>query len=308
MRFPILPKSTNAIVRRLTLRVRLAYLAVGVLSTATLQVYAAEALTEPVDGDTSINLWVDRAPLDLFIVELATTIGREAVIEAPLDGQVSGRFNGKLNDTLAQLSEQYSLLFDVDDRVLGAVPESARSNASVALVNVDLDDSVALALLDNLLPGNTVDLHEDMVTVSGHPSFVKRAARYVATEVSLAEQAASEFTLDLSLDSDVQIDSIPGVDAAVDAIPDVDVAVDAIADVNPVADVEVVADVAADVADVADVAVDVAATADAEINSIDTAAQVMVDDSLQSNQEAQQDQSVSNRIEWVTDIPGFDTF
>lgn len=288
MRFPILPKSTNAIVRRLTLRVRLAYLAVGVLSTATLQVYAAEALTDPVDGDTSINLWVDRAPLDLFIVELATTIGREAVIEAPLDGQVSGRFNGKLNDTLAQLSEQYSLLFDVDDRVLGAVPESARSNASVALVNVDLDDSVALALLDNLLPGNTVDLHEDMVTVSGHPSFVKRAARYVATEVSLAEQAASEFTLDLSLDSDVQIDVIADVDA--------------IADVNPVGDVEVVADVAADVA------VDVAATADAEINSIDTAAQVMVDDSLQSNQEAQQDQSVSNKIEWVTDIPGFDTF
>lgn len=269
-------------VKQLTASKLLQYCAVGVLSVSALQVNAEEALAEPVNGNTPVNLWVDRAPLDLFIVELAATIGLEAVIEAPLEGQVSGVFNGKLSDTLATVGKQYSLLFDVDENELRAMPESARSNASVALVNVDLDDSAALALFDNLLPGNTVDLSGDMITVSGHPSFVRRAARFVASKVSLVEQPESEFTLVEPPESEFTLDL--SLDLSVDRPDDLSLGDEA-------------AQTDTDVTD-----------ADPEIDVIDAATQVVLEDLTEPSLATQQDQSVSRKIEWVTDIPGFNTF
>lgn len=265
--------------KKLTVRGLFQYLVVGALSLAALPVDAEEALAVPANGDTSVNLWVDRAPLELFIAELAATIGLEVDIEAPLEGQVSGVFNGRLSDALLAVGEQHLLLFDVDEQVLGALPESARSNASVALVNVDLDDSAALALFDNLLPGNTVDLRDDMITVSGHPSFVRRAARFVTTEVSLAEQAQPKFTLDLSLDL--------------------------VGDEEAQTDVAIVDDADVEIADVGITGVDT------EVDVIDVAAQIMLEDPTEPDlgvQQAQQEQSTSRKIEWVTDIPGFNTF
>lgn len=153
-------------------------------------VSAEDIVPAKVQSDAQISVWVNNASLDVFVSQLAVITGRDASIDGELQGQVSGRFNGTMIDTLNTVGERFPILFDLDDSILGVVAETKRTNATIALGEVALDEQVKGSLLSGMLPGNSVDIREDEVVVSGHPSFVNRIAKVVTLAVARSEPIA----------------------------------------------------------------------------------------------------------------------
>lgn len=254
---------------------------------------AEDIVPDKFQSDAQINVWVDNASLDLFVSQLAVITGRDASIEGNLQGKVSGRFNGSMMDTLSDVGEQFPVLFDLDDNVLGAVTETERSNATIALGGVALDEQTKTILLDRLLPGNRLDMRNDEVVVSGHPSFVNRIAKTVTLAVARAEPAmavqatktSNEFALDVPIASTETDDPSVATDDTSLAIDDASIATDATIE-------------------------------DVQSNDIviDTASQLILDEAANeslrvgSPETAFANELKTDGILWVTDIPGFETF
>jgi len=177
----------------------------GAATAATSNTPATEAVTAQSDA---IIVWVHSAPLELMIRQLAGMSDLEVAIDGELAGQVSGRFSGSLEDTLSELSSTHGVLFDVQGEILHATGQSESSSVSIALSGPARDNGVAglLGRTDATWPGNTVELREDAVRISGHPNFVKRTARELTTEIaalgskSPKEAEVSPVELSISLD------------------------------------------------------------------------------------------------------------
>ncbi len=170
-----------------------------------------EALPGNADSDPEVSFWVDRAPLKLVIRQLASLSGRNAEMEEPVETDevikteevaegeevsdtrdfaevlVSGRFSGSLGDTLAKLSADYPVTFDLDGKTLRAMNGNARSSVSIAMLSTTFDETFMNELLASSGAGNSVEFREDAVRVSGHPAFVKRQAGYITSALATAE-------------------------------------------------------------------------------------------------------------------------
>lgn len=189
---------------------------------------------EPVDTtDTEVNIWVDNAPMALFIEQLAGLSGRTAEIDAALAGTISGRYLGSINDTLRVVSGDFSVLFDVDKTVIRAADQSAKTSASIPLGGTKLEAEVIDNLSSQLFPGNTIEFEKATVRVTGHPAFVQRLSLLVGKEIAVAREAFAV---------------------------------------------------------------------------IDRASNAILEDIKQDAEETETQTNVSRSIDWVTDIPGFNTF
>jgi len=146
-------------------------------------------------GEADVNIWVDNASLNLFISQLASISGKTPQIEGVLPGIISGRFTGSIEQTLNALSDSYPILFDVEGDVLRAVDKSALSNVSIAMTDTMLADRFKSELDNDLVPGNSIEVREDSIRVSGHPSFVKRSASMITAEIADTEARAKAATL-----------------------------------------------------------------------------------------------------------------
>lgn len=150
------------------------------LSFAMPAVSAAEISAD----EAEVNIWVDNASLNLFVSQLASISGKTPQIEGVLPGIISGRFTGSVEQTLNALSDSYPILFDVEGDVLRAIDKSALSNVSIAMSDRSLEDVFKSELDGDLIPGNSIEIREDSIWVSGHPSFVKRSASRIAAELA----------------------------------------------------------------------------------------------------------------------------
>ena len=177
----------------------------------------AEALSGGNASDPEVSIWVDAAPLGLVIRQLAALSGRAAEVEEPAEIEkvaeaeqvaeieksaeaeqvakieeiaqaadfagvpVSGRFSGSLSSTLATLSANYPVIFDLNGKTLRAMNGAARSTVSIAMLSSTFDEAFKNELLASSGAGNSVEFREDAVRVSGHPAFVKRQTGYITT-------------------------------------------------------------------------------------------------------------------------------
>lgn len=165
----------------------------------------AEALPAENVSDPEVSFWVDAAPLGLVIRQLASLSGRAVKIEEPAEIEkvaeaeqvakieevaqatdfagvpVSGRYSGSLSSTLAKLSRNYPVIFDLDGKTLRAMSGAARSTVSIAMMSSTFDEAFKNELLASTGAGNSVEFREDSVRVSGHPAFVKRQTEYITT-------------------------------------------------------------------------------------------------------------------------------
>ncbi|MFK7996262.1 MAG: hypothetical protein AB8B87_19140 [Granulosicoccus sp.] len=234
--------------------------------------HAEDVLPSEVQSDANISVWVDNASLDFFVSQLALITGRDAAIQGELQGQISGRFNGSMVDTLKTVEDQFPVLFDLDDKVLGVVAETGRSSASIALGKATLDDQMKASLLNDLLPGNELDINDDEVTISGHPSFVSRLAKELISVVARSEPKVAQ---QISVATE-------GMEPSVSALQTVDSVLDA--EVKPL---ETVIDSAAQ------------AILDDAIKEIEAS---------KASETVSIAESSPKQIRWVTDIPGYETF
>ncbi len=153
---------------------------------------ADDAVPPKSQSDDAINLWVNNAPLELFVAQLASVTGREASIDGDLVGVVSGTFDGSIADTLSSIEAQHGVLFDLQDSTLSAVPDVARTQLAFAL-NGPMDDELRQNILADGLAGNVVDIGETEVMISGHPSFVERMGAKLTQGLLIADdQTANE--------------------------------------------------------------------------------------------------------------------
>ncbi len=179
-------------------------------------------------ADTEISFWVDAAPLELVIRQLAFQSNRiveleepekteqvaeaEEVTESPGfdEALVSGRFSGTLGSTLERLSMDYPVTFDLDGETLRVMKGAARSNVSIAMLSTTFDEAFRNELLESSGAGNSVEFRDDAVRVSGHPAFVKRQSGYITKALSSAEarlNAESETTTTAAADATSVADS-----------------------------------------------------------------------------------------------------
>jgi len=135
---------------------------------------AEDAVPPDSQSDERLSVWVDNATLSVFVSQLALLTGRQATVDESVEGRISGRFDGSMSETLGTVTEQYPVLFDMDDTTLGVVPETDRSSATVSLGDSRLNEQLQTELLAGLLPGNSIDIRDSDIVIHGHPSFVKR--------------------------------------------------------------------------------------------------------------------------------------
>jgi hypothetical protein len=159
-----------------------------------------------------ISIWVRAAPLRLVISQLAGMTGRQPELDGSLDKPVSGRFSGSLEETLALLSADYPVLFDMDREVLRATDSQSISQASIPLTGKVLDDALRVQLQGSLLPGNEVEFQEDAIRLVGHPDFVKRTASQIIRSLSDGDREQREG------DADSYADPVAEVAASSDII------------------------------------------------------------------------------------------
>jgi hypothetical protein len=99
------------------------------------------------DNSVALDIWVQQAPLEMVIEQIASVAGKSVKITGVIDGQVSGRFSGNLADTLTMLSATHDVSFDLQDNNLYAVSNRALSNISIALPGSD----AAVALVEEAI-------------------------------------------------------------------------------------------------------------------------------------------------------------
>lgn len=240
------------------------WLLASMLGVSVNPVHAEDIVPAQAQSDAQIAVWADNAPLELFVSQLALITGRKSDIEGELEGQVSGRFNGSMAETLAALGEKHSVLFELDEGMLSAVPETARSSATIALGEGEFAEGVKTGLLSGLLSGNEVDMGEEEITVSGHPDFVQRVVAAVSSMVADADTSSS---------------------ASTD---------------TPVASNEVIQPKVANESGVV--------LASEPVKDVASQEMLQNDDADVSPSSLAGSSSLPKTIEWVTDIPGYETF
>ena len=146
------------------------------------------------DLNKSIDLWMNEAPLTHVIHQLAELSGGDANITGSVDGLVSGRFSGTVADTLETLSEEHDVLFDMQGDTLNATSKRALSEVSMVMAGAELNDTLKSSMQNGLMPGNAIDIQDELVKLSGHPDFVKRMARQLAAERAITRAAELEMS------------------------------------------------------------------------------------------------------------------
>ncbi|MFK8079459.1 MAG: hypothetical protein AB8B97_04175 [Granulosicoccus sp.] len=235
-------------------------------------VQAEDIVPAKDQSDEQISIWVDDAQLELFISQLAQITGRDVAIDGELQGQVSGRFNGSITDTLGAVSEQFSVLFDLDDSTLGAVASTSRSSATIAMGSVELDEQLESELMGSVLPGNKLEIRDSEILVSGHPSYVSRLAKVMISAVARADKDPVT-----KIVATADTDLVRVVDDA--DTPEPEPVMDSAAE-------QILAEAAREVE---------AATASQATSQVSSQATRIAD-------------SDPEEILWVTDIPGYETF
>ncbi len=250
--------------------------AVALLASVFSHCVIAEDVISPIaQSDEQVSLWVNDASLELFIAQLAVVTGRDVIIEGSLEGSVTGEFNGSMMETLGTVGEQFPVLFDLQETTLGVVSDAALRRESFALADSDSYDELLKTLLASVVPGNSIEIGDSELIVSGHPSFVERVGQ------SVAQNAADD-------DKKPSIASTFPAEVATQAVSP--------ADGQNTLDEEGV----------------MAAPSE---QVVDTANSVMLpDESMDTDKHSETasvDATVNNEarpILWVTDIPGFETF
>lgn len=234
-----------------------------------------------VQSDDRINVWVNEAPLSLFVSQLATITNRTAAVDGDISGTVSGQFNGSLTETLITLSEQAPVIFDLSNTSLGVVPESSRQTLTVALADTSLDDAELKALIADIPPGNDIAILDTAIQISGHPTYVQRMAAMISPVDTTIDEPVDE-----PVDESLAQSSVDQVieDTSQPEVSDQLVASDELQD------------------DVVDVQVE-------QTTVTDLAAQQLLSDDADSEAlVTDETASASKPIRSVTDIPGFFTF
>ena len=250
----------------------------GLLALVASPVFAQNNDLVPAreQSDSQLSVWVNNASLDLFVEQLASLTGRDVSIEGDLQGEVSGSFNGSMVETLGEVSQQFPVLFDLDDKTLGAVPVAMSTRSTISMGDTVLDAPMQQAMLADLLPGNALEFDDEQVIVSGHPDFVERTVAEVNLAMAGPQQEESAVVASSANDgsetaaSETAIDN--GSEAAIE--PSIGAAINQEDEVaEPRVNLEQVAG------------------GDEEIIA-----------------ETDATTSADRTIRWVTDIPGFDTF
>lgn len=267
------------------------------------------------DLNKTIDLWMNEAPLTHVIHQLAELSGGDANITGPVEGQVSGRFSGTVADTLETLSEDYNVLFDRQGDTLNATSKRALSEVSIVMTGAELNNTLKNSMQNGLMPGNAIDIQDELVKLSGHPDFVKRIARQLAAELAITPAVELEISVQAELEGEDTSPKTPST-ASVLAKPAV------IEKTEPVLEQPIMPAKELLVLEGAELLPEKPFVVDAEAPTIDLEAAVetvkadVVDagtDALRidiAEEDAVESGEVSNNdsIRWVTDIPGFSTF
>lgn len=256
------------------LATELALVLVAAVSVSGAAAHASEDdKTLPAKPDaTTLNVWVDKAPLNLVVDQLARISGREAEISGELEGEVSGRFNGTVSDALTRLSEDHEAVFDLQEDTLAAVPAGSASHVSIALDGMSVSEAMRTSLEAQAVQGNRVEFREDSVRLSGHPEFVKRLAIDITNLSSKSEQEEQRRQERLE---QARAEPAQQADDAVSEVPEAELAIEEVA---------------------------------TQLTTRDAGAQAMLED-IQDEQKPESDRAaLAKPIRWVTDIPGFNTF
>lgn len=158
----------------------------------------AQQLSVEDARSAQVDVWVDNAPLNLFIEQLAHMTGRVAEVQEGLGGKISGRYNGSMADTLGAVHSQFPVLLFLDDKTLGIVDEEQLVSATILTGEGVLDPETASDLMDGLLPGNSVDVRAGEVLVRGHPTFVNQMASNLASTIKEIERAQDDVSAPIS--------------------------------------------------------------------------------------------------------------
>ena len=266
------------------------------------------------DLNKTIDLWMNEAPLTHVIHQLAELSGGDANITGSVEGQVSGRFSGTVADTLETLSEEHNVLFDMQGDTLNATSKRALSEVSMVMAGAELNDTLKNSMQEGLMPGNAIDIQDELVKLSGHPDFVKRIARQLAAELAITRAAELEMSAQDEPTAEETIAKVPAAASAIAEPAETETTMQVLEEPlspakelvvereEPLAEVPLVVEVEAPeiepevatetvIADVIDKGTDALRV---DINEEDD-----VDSGGVSNNDS---------IRWVTDIPGFSTF
>ncbi len=266
------------------------------------------------DLNKTIDLWMNEAPLTHVIHQLAELSGGDANITGSVEGQVSGRFSGTVADTLETLSEEHNVLFDMQGDTLNATSKRALSEVSMVMAGAELNDTLKNSMQDGLMPGNAIDIQDELVKLSGHPDFVKRIARQLAAELAITRAAELEMSAQDEPTAGETIAKVPASASAIAEPAETETTMQVLEEPltpakelvvereEPMAEVPLVVEVEAPaiepevatetvIADVIDKGTDALRVDIAEEDDVDSG-----------------DVSNNDSIRWVTDIPGFSTF
>ncbi len=266
------------------------------------------------DLNKTIDLWMNEAPLTHVIHQLAELSGGDANITGSVEGQVSGRFSGTVADTLETLSEEHNVLFDMQGDTLNATSKRALSEVSMVMAGAELNDTLKNSMQDGLMPGNAIDIQDELVKLSGHPDFVKRIARQLAAELAITRAAELELS---AQDEPTAEETIAKVSAAASAIAEpaeTETTMQALEEPlspakelvvereEPLAEVPLVVEVEAPAIEPE------VATETVIADVIDKGTDALRVDITEEDDVDSGDVSNNDSIRWVTDIPGFSTF
>ncbi|MFK7893430.1 MAG: hypothetical protein AB8B63_21620, partial [Granulosicoccus sp.] len=135
---------------------------------------------------TTLDLWLNSAPADVLVGEIAEITGRDSDIGGDLEAVVSGRYTGSAHSILDAVAREHPVLFDIDDSTISAVPDAQRTVSSIVADEEPLDVAVRESITARLLSGNSVEFTDSEIVVTGHPRFVNRTARELSS--ALADQ------------------------------------------------------------------------------------------------------------------------
>ncbi len=266
------------------------------------------------DLNKTIDLWMNEAPLTHVIHQLAELSGGDAKFTGSVEGQVSGRFSGTVADTLETLSEEHNVLFDMQGDTLNATSKRALSEVSMVMAGAELNDTLKNSMQDGLMPGNAIDIQDELVKLSGHPDFVKRIARQLAAELAITRAAELELS---AQDEPTAEETIAKVSAAASAIAEpaeTETTMQALEESlspakelvvereEPLAEVPLVVEVEAPAIEPE------VATETVIADVIDKGTDALRVDITEEDDVDSGDVSNNDSIRWVTDIPGFSTF
>lgn len=263
----------------------------------------------------TIDLWMNDAPLTHVIHQLAELSGGKANITGALEGQVSGRFYGTVAQTLQTLSQEHDVLFDLQDDILHATSNRALSEVSIVMPGAALNDTLRSSMQSTLMPGNNIDVQDELVKLSGHPDFVKRTARLLAAELAMIHENETKAVDSVeTVEAPEQVeDDLKIEEAATESIlkdESTDVADQVVEPVKPVDQVVALEESPAAAEPVEDSAPLVVAveTEKPGVDVNDIGSDAVLADIADEAESEPNEVKTTDSIQWVTDIPGFSTF